>query len=111
MWKLSQLNKDVSQINKVMTMLNKKQANILLFHHNKIDCKRYLNEVYFILGIEDVEVFDKLKMLFLKPLERKCKNKQIWTELTKIWQSDHNLVKGFLLNSAERDYAIAIQVI
>jgi hypothetical protein len=56
-------------------------------------------------------VFDKLKMLFLKPLERKCKNKQIWTELTKIWQSDHNLVKGFLLNSAERDYAIAIQVI
>jgi hypothetical protein len=60
------------------------------------------------LGIEDVKVFGKLKMLFLKPLERKCKNKQIWTELTKIWQSDHNLVKSFLLISIERIYALAI---
>ncbi len=42
MWKLSQLNKDVSQINKVMTMLNRKQANIPLLYHNKVDCKKYL---------------------------------------------------------------------
>jgi len=40
-----------------------------------------------------VEVFGELKMLLPKPLERKCKSKLIWTELTKIWQSDHNLVK------------------
>ncbi len=35
-WKLSHLNKDVSQINKVMimlkNMLNRKQANIPLLH-------------------------------------------------------------------------------
>jgi ribosomal protein S1 len=62
----------------------------------------------FILGIEDVEVFGELKMLLPKPLERKCKSKLIWTELTKIWQSDHNLVKGFLLNSVKGGYAIAI---
>jgi len=63
--------------------------------------------VRFILRIEDVKVFGELKMLLPKPLEKKCKNKQIWTEITKIWQSDHNLVKGFLLNSVERGYAIA----
>jgi len=42
MWKLSQLNKDVSQIDKVMTMLNRKQANIPLLHHNKVDYNKYL---------------------------------------------------------------------
>ncbi len=55
-----------------------------------------------------MKVFGELKMLLSKPLEKNGKNKQIWTELTKIWQSDHNLVKGFLLNSVERGYAIAI---
>jgi hypothetical protein len=39
---LNQLNKDVSQIDKVMTMLNKKQSNIPLLHHNKVDYKKYL---------------------------------------------------------------------
>jgi hypothetical protein len=62
----------------------------------------------FILGIEDVEVLGELKMLLPKPLERKCKSKLIWTELTKIWQNDHNLVKGFLLNLVKGGYAIAI---
>jgi len=62
----------------------------------------------FILGIEQVEMFGELKMLLPKLLERKCKSKLIWTELTKIWQNDHNLVKGFLLNSVKRGYAIAI---
>jgi ribosomal protein S1 len=60
------------------------------------------------LGIEDVEVFGELKMLLPKPLKRKCKSKLIWTELTKIWQSHHNLVKGFLLNSVKGGYAIVV---
>ncbi len=47
-----------------------------------------------ILGIEDVQVIGELKMILPKPLEKKCKSKLIWIELTKIWQSDHNLVKG-----------------
>jgi hypothetical protein len=62
----------------------------------------------FILGIEDVEVFGELKMLLLKPLERKCKSKLIWIERTKIWQSDHSLVEGFPLNLVKGGYAIAI---
>jgi ribosomal protein S1 len=62
----------------------------------------------FILEIEDVEVFGELKMLLPKPLERKCKSKLIWTEQTKILQRDHNLVKGFLLNSIKGGYAIVI---
>jgi hypothetical protein len=46
----------------------------------------------FILGVEDVEVFCEPKMLLPKPLERKCKSKLVWTELTKIWQSDQSLI-------------------
>jgi len=42
MWKLSQLSKDISQMNKVMIMLNRKQTNILLLHYNKVDCRKYL---------------------------------------------------------------------
>jgi len=55
-----------------------------------------------------VEVFGELKMPLLKSLERKCKSTLIWIELTKIQQSDHNLVKGFLLNLVKGGYAIAI---
>lgn len=62
----------------------------------------------FILGIEDVEVFGEPKMLLPKPLERKCKSKLVWTELTKIWRSDRNLIKGFILNSVKGGYAVAI---
>jgi ribosomal protein L14E/L6E/L27E len=80
---------------------------IICFQH---ELKRVpiTKQAKFILGIEDVEVFGELKMLLPKPLERKCKSKLIWTELTKIWRSDHNLVKGFLLNSVKGGYAIAI---
>jgi hypothetical protein len=42
MWKLSQFNKDVSQIDKVMIMLNRKQTTIPLLHHNKVDYRKYL---------------------------------------------------------------------
>lgn len=63
----------------------------------------------FVLGIEDVEVFGEPKMLLPEPLERKCKSKLVRTELTKIWRSDqHNLVKGFILNSVKGGYAVAI---
>nr|YP_010963500.1 ribosomal protein S1 [Rhodobryum laxelimbatum]UXX50344.1 ribosomal protein S1 [Rhodobryum laxelimbatum] len=62
----------------------------------------------FILGIEDVEVFGEPKMLLPEPLERKWKSKLVWTELTKIWRSDRNLIKGFILNSVKGGYAVAI---
>jgi hypothetical protein len=52
------------------------------------------NQARSILGIEDVQVIGELKMILPKMLERKCKSKLIWIELTKIWQSDHNVVKG-----------------
>jgi len=72
---------------------------IICFQHelNRVPITK---QARFILGIEDVEVFSELKMFLQKSLWRKCKSKLIWTELTKIWQSDHNLVKG--------GYAIAI---
>jgi ribosomal protein S1 len=80
---------------------------IICFQHA---LKRVLitKQAKFILGIKDVEMFGELKMLLPKSLERKCKSKLIWTELTKIWQNDHNLVEGFLLNLVKGGYAIAI---
>nr|QIA60232.1 ribosomal protein S1 [Treubia lacunosa] len=62
----------------------------------------------FHFGIEDVEVFGEPKMLLPKPLEIKCKRKLVWIELTKIWRSDKNFVKGFILNSVKGGYAVAI---
>nr|YP_009745561.1 ribosomal protein S1 [Andreaea wangiana]QIH30007.1 ribosomal protein S1 [Andreaea wangiana] len=80
---------------------------IICFQH---ELKRVpiTKQTRFILGIEDVEVFGEPKMLLPKPLERKCKSNLVWTELTKIWQSDQNLVKGFILNSVKGGYAVAI---
>lgn len=62
----------------------------------------------FILGIEDVEVFGELKMFLLKLLERKCKSKLVWIELIKIWWSDWNLIKGFILNLVKGGYVVVI---
>jgi ribosomal protein S1 len=80
---------------------------IICFQH---ELKRVpiTKQTRFILGIEDVEVFGEPKMLLPKPLERKCKSKLVWTELTKIWRSDRNLIKGFILNSVKGGYAVAI---
>jgi len=80
---------------------------IICFQH---ELKRVpiTKQTRFILGIEDVEVFGEPKMLLPKPLERKCRSKLVWTELTKIWRSDRNLIKGFILNSVKGGYAVAI---
>jgi len=80
---------------------------IICFQH---ELKRMpiTKQTSFILGIEDVEVFGEPKMLLPKPLERKWKSKLVWTELTKIWRSDRNLIKGFILNSVKGGYAVAI---
>nr|YP_010261578.1 ribosomal protein S1 [Planicladium nitidulum]UIB40660.1 ribosomal protein S1 [Planicladium nitidulum] len=80
---------------------------IICFQH---ELKRVpiTKQTRFILGIEDVEVFGEPKMLLSKPLERKCKSKLVWTELTRIWRSDRNLIKGFILNSVKGGYAVAI---
>nr|YP_009170583.1 ribosomal protein S1 [Chionoloma tenuirostre]ALF06897.1 ribosomal protein S1 [Chionoloma tenuirostre] len=80
---------------------------IICFQH---ELKRVpiTKQTRFILGIENVEVFGEPKMLLPKPLERKCKSKLVWTELTKIWRSDRNFIKGFILNSVKGGYAVAI---
>nr|YP_009047295.1 ribosomal protein S1 [Ptychomnion cygnisetum]AGN74047.1 ribosomal protein S1 [Ptychomnion cygnisetum]AHI16049.1 ribosomal protein S1 [Ptychomnion cygnisetum] len=80
---------------------------IICFQH---ELKRVpiTKQTRFILGIEDVEVFGEPKMLLSKPLERRCKSKLVWTELTRIWRSDRNLIKGFILNSVKGGYAVAI---
>nr|AHI16041.1 ribosomal protein S1 [Blasia pusilla]QIA59564.1 ribosomal protein S1 [Blasia pusilla] len=94
------------QQNKVLVDTGLKTP-IICFQH---ELKRVpiTKQARFNFGIEDVEVFGEPKMLLPKPLEIKCKRKLVWIELTKIWRSDQNLVKGFILNSVKGGYAVAI---
>nr|WIA66427.1 ribosomal protein S1 [Apopellia endiviifolia]WIA66468.1 ribosomal protein S1 [Apopellia endiviifolia]WIA66509.1 ribosomal protein S1 [Apopellia endiviifolia]WIA66550.1 ribosomal protein S1 [Apopellia endiviifolia] len=81
---------------------------IMCFQHELMKGVPITNHQRFNFGIEDVEVFGEPKMLLPKPLEIKCKRKLVRIELTKIWRSDQNLVKGFILNSVKGGYAVAI---
>uniref|UniRef100_UPI0030FE75CE ribosomal protein S1 n=1 Tax=Cyathodium cavernarum TaxID=351593 RepID=UPI0030FE75CE len=94
------------QQNKVLVDTGLKTP-IICFQH---ELKRVpiTKQARFNFGIEDVEVFGEPKMLLPKPLEIKCKRKLVWIELTKIWRSEQNLVKGFILNSVKGGYAVAI---
>jgi ribosomal protein S1 len=91
-----------------MVLVDTRLKTLLICFQHELNKVPIIKQARFILGIEDVEVFSELKMLLPKLLERKCKSKLIWTKLTKIWQSDHNLMKGFFYNSVKGGYAIAI---
>jgi ribosomal protein S1 len=89
--------------NAIQCSVKKLRQNMILVNTVPIT-----KQMRFILEIKDVEVFGKPKMLLPKPQERKCRSKLVWTELTKIWRSDRNLIKGFILNSVKGGYAVAI---
>nr|QIA59940.1 ribosomal protein S1 [Fossombronia cristula] len=80
---------------------------IICFQH-ELERVPITKQARFNFGIEDVEVFGEPKMLLPEPLEMKCKRKLVRIEPTKIWQSDQNLVKGFISNSVKGGYAVAI---
>nr|QIA60686.1 ribosomal protein S1 [Lepidozia trichodes]QIA61020.1 ribosomal protein S1 [Lepidozia sandvicensis] len=94
------------QQNKVLVDTGLKTP-IICFQH-ELKKVPITKQARFNFGIEDVEVFGEPKMLLPKPLEVRCKGKLVWIELTKIWRSDQNLVKGFILNSVKGGYAVAI---
>jgi hypothetical protein len=66
---------------------------LIIYFQHKMKRMPITKQARYILGIENVQVIGKPKMNLPKPLKRKCKSKLIWIELTKIWQSDHILVK------------------
>jgi ribosomal protein S1 len=63
-----------------------------------------------IIGIEQVESTNGEPLLvYPKLLQKICRRKLVWSELTKIWRSSqNNRIKGFILNSVKGGYAIAI---
>jgi len=98
----------VKKLRQNMILVNTGLKTPIICLQHELERVPITKQTRFILGIEDVEVFGEPKMLLPKPLERKCKNKLVWTELTKIWRSDRNLIKGFILNSVKGGYAVAI---
>nr|QIA60150.1 ribosomal protein S1 [Haplomitrium mnioides]QIA60192.1 ribosomal protein S1 [Haplomitrium mnioides] len=94
------------QQNKVLVDTGPKTP-IIRFQH-ELERVPITKQARFHFGIEDVEVFGEPKMLLPEPLGIKCKRKQVRIELTKIWRSDQNLVRGFIPNSVKGGYAVAI---
>nr|PNR52636.1 hypothetical protein PHYPA_009010 [Physcomitrium patens] len=66
-----------------MILVNTWLKNPIICFQHELKRMPITKQTRFILGIEDVKVF-----------ERKCKSKLICIEQTKIWQSDMNLIKG-----------------
>lgn len=60
------------------------------------------------VGIEDLEVFGEPKILLPKYLQTIRKRKLVWAELTKVWRGSHNRIRGFIMNSVNGGYAVAI---
>jgi ribosomal protein S1 len=93
------------QDNMVVVETGLKTRFICLKH--ELEEKRKIGDE-FNFGVENVEVFGEPKILLPKQIKRICKKKLVWTELTQIWRSDNNRVKGFFLNSVNGGYAVAI---
>nr|YP_009533038.1 ribosomal protein S1 [Polytrichum commune]AYG93131.1 ribosomal protein S1 [Polytrichum commune] len=98
----------VKKLRQNMVLVDTGLKTLIICFQHELKRVPITKQTRFILGVEDVEVFGEPKMLLPKPLERKCKSKLVWTELTKIWRSDRNLIKGFILNSVKGGYAVAI---
>jgi hypothetical protein len=60
------------------------------------------------VAIEDLEVFGEPKLLLPKSLQTIRKRKLVWSELSKVWCSSQNRIRGFILNSVKGGYAVAI---
>jgi hypothetical protein len=64
-----------------------------------------------VIGIEEKRSVDSKEFGFAPPksIEKLSRRKLIWAELTKLWRtSSQNRLKGFILNSVNGGYAVAI---
>ena len=65
------------------------------------------NMVYNV-AIENLDIFGEAKLVLPKSLSIIRKRKLVWSELTKLWHSSKNRVRGFLFNSVKGGFAVAI---
>lgn len=63
-----------------------------------------------LIGIEEVESGNgEPSLVFPKSLQKICRRKLVWTELTQIWRgAQNNRIKGFILNSVNGGHAVAL---
>nr|YP_010736357.1 ribosomal protein S1 [Zygnema circumcarinatum]QKQ14685.1 ribosomal protein S1 [Zygnema circumcarinatum]WEL36330.1 ribosomal protein S1 [Zygnema circumcarinatum] len=60
------------------------------------------------VGIESVEFLGEPKVVLPKILHKISRRKLTWTSLTKVWRNSQNRIRGFILNSVNGGYAVAI---
>jgi ribosomal protein S1 len=60
------------------------------------------------VGIEKVELLEEPRIVLPKSLQQICRRKLVWTALTKVWRGSPNRIGGFVLNSVNGGYAVAI---
>ena len=75
-------------------------------HKDTIDTT-YSSKLYNV-AIEDLELFGEPKLLLPKCVQTIRKRKLVWSELSKVWCSSQNRIRGFVLNCVKGGYAVAI---
>ena len=62
------------------------------------------------VGIEHLEQrhIGEPKLILPNTLNRMRKRKLVWAQLTTLWHSSHNRVRGFVMNSVNGGYAVAV---
>ena len=98
--------KPVSSLAKFEKKVSKKANDNLVSLKSKVN----LIKRSCLIGIEDVESGNgEPSLVFPKSLQKICRRKLVWTELTKIWRgAQNNRIKGFILNSVNGGHAIAL---
>lgn len=66
------------------------------------------SETNLLVGIENVELLEEPRIVLPKSLHKICRRKLVWTALTKVWRSSPNRIRGFVFNSVNGGYAVAI---
>lgn len=94
---------EVTLSNKSQSYFSKRRAA----NDNTSTSISYLDK-YCLVGLENGVVYGEPKLIYSKALQKICRRKLVWTELTKVWHSAQNRIKAFILNSVNGGYAVAI---
>jgi hypothetical protein len=103
-----------SELNSMSNITAARSSNVRFFERAQRAgtdvCRRFARQEGCVIGIEEVEsAYGEPHLVFPKMLQKICRRKLVWTELTKVWRSaQNNRIKGFILNSVKGGYAVAI---
>jgi ribosomal protein S1 len=93
--------------NKVLLNTGLKELTLCVQSELGVLSQPQKGQLYYI-EVENAEWFGEPKVVLPRLLQKRRTRKSIWLELTKIWQSTRNRVKGLILNRVNGGYAVAV---